>query len=62
MLDFCGRDRRDNSLRFVPERPGVLLHRTVWDARLPAHDMPTIAGLERRDQLVPITMAESGPA
>ena len=36
----------------------MLLHRAVWDARLPAHNMPAVTCLERRDQLIPITIAE----
>jgi hypothetical protein len=47
--------------RFVTELSGVFLHRAVRDARLPAHDLPAVAGFERRDQLVPITMAEFRP-
>ena len=58
MPDFSGCDRGDDSLRFVPERPGVLLHRAVGDARLPAHDLPAVTCLERRDQLIPITIAK----
>ena len=36
----------------------MLLHRAVWDARLPAHNMPAVTCLESRDQLIPITIAE----
>jgi hypothetical protein len=40
----------------------MLLHRAVWDARLPAHGMPAVAGLKRGDELAPITIAEFRPA
>ena len=40
----------------------MLLHRAVWDARLPAHGVPAVAGIERGNELVPITIAEFRPA
>ena len=63
MRDFCSRiEPCASSFRFVPERSRVLLHRAVRDARLSAHNMPAVTYLERRDQLIPITIAEFRPA
>src|SRR5260370_6211546 len=62
MSDFCRRDRRDSSLRFVPERSRVLLHRAIRDPCLRANGVPAAAGFERRDELVPITITELWPA
>ena len=49
-------------LRLVAQRTGVFLDRAVRNARCNAHRMPAVPGLERRDELLPVTIAKSWPA